>query len=79
MCDASGKPSGCVGPKRRRRGTRSGLRVTSLVTIVKKTMIAKRMKAIAAPTPHSLPLNEVLNDRNAGVSVVFDGLPFVPT
>jgi len=57
MRDASGKPTGCVGPKRRRRGTWSGLRVTSRVTNVKKTMIAKRMNAIAAPTPHSLPLN----------------------
>jgi hypothetical protein len=46
---------------------------------VKKTMIAKRMNAIAAPTPHSLLLKEELNDRNAGVSVVFSGLPFVPT
>ena len=51
----------------------------SRVMSVKKTMIAKRMNAIAAPTPHSLLLNDVLNDRNAGVSVVFDGLPFVPT
>src|SRR5262249_21076069 len=77
--DASGLPMPCVGPKRRRRGTRSGFRVRSRVTSVKKTMIANRMKAIAAPTPHSLLLNEVLNERNAGVMVVFSGLPFVPT
>ena len=42
-------------------------------------MIAKRMNAIAAPTPQLLLLNEALNDRNAGVNVVFNGLPFVPT
>src|SRR2546423_4243694 len=59
--EAFGSPTRCVGPKRRRRGTRSGLRVRSRVAIVKKTMIAKRMKAIAAPTPHSLLLNEALN------------------
>ena len=46
---------------------------------MKKTMIPKRMNAIAAPTPQLLLLNEVLNERNAGVKVVFDGLPFVPT
>ena len=65
-----------VGRKRRRRGTRSLLRVASRAMRVKKTMIAKRMNAIAAPTPHSLLLNEALNERNAGVKVVFNGLPF---
>ena len=51
----------------------------SRATIVKKTMIAKRMKAMAAPTPQLLLLKDSLNDRNAGVNVVFDGLPLVPT
>ena len=46
---------------------------------VKNTMIANRMKASAAPTPHSFALNEALNERNAGVRVVLSGLPFVPT
>src|SRR5262249_10436609 len=54
-------------------------RVTIRVRIVKKTMIAKRMNASAAPTPHSFVLNDVLNERYAGVSVVFSGLPFEPT
>ncbi len=49
------------------------------VMIVKNTMIANRMNASAAPTPHSLLLKDALNDKNAGVSVVFNGLPFVPT
>jgi hypothetical protein len=40
------------------------------VMIVKKTMIANRMNASAAPTPHSLLLKDALNERNAGVSVV---------
>jgi hypothetical protein len=42
-------------------------------------MIPKRMNAIAAPTPQLLLLNDELNDRNAGVRVVFKGAPFVPT
>src|SRR5690606_12016240 len=39
--------------KRLRRGTVSRSRSTSRWMIVKKTMIAKRMNAIAAPCPHS--------------------------
>ena len=67
------------GPNRRRLGTLSGLRVSSRVVTVKNTMIAKRMNASAAPTPHSPLLNDALKERNAGVRVVFSGLPFVPT
>src|SRR5581483_4511418 len=77
--DAFSSAMGRVTSNRRRRGTRSGLRVVSRVRIVKKTMIAKRMNAIAAPTPHSLLLKDESNARKAGVRVVLDGLPFVPT
>ena len=42
--------------------TLSRSRVTIRVMTVKKTMIANRMKASAAPTPHSFELNEALNE-----------------
>src|SRR5262249_3086164 len=63
--------------RRFRPGSRS--RVSNRVMIVNTTMIGNRMNARAAPTPHSFELNEALNERNAGVRVVFSGLPFVPT
>ncbi len=42
---------------------------------LKTTMMANKMKAIAAPWPHLPFRNEVWYDRYAGVSVVFAGAP----